>query len=446
MQAWTLMTKKIKLISLGCSKNKVDSEHLLRQIFSTGIIVSPEEEELRGAGVNTMIINTCGFIKDAKKESIDAIFSAVDAKQRGYIEKIFVFGCLSQRYSQELKESIPEVDGFFGAFDAKSVLSALGGSWNNSLNNQRYLTTPSHYAYLKISEGCDRVCSYCSIPLIRGPHKSVPIESLVYEAGFLAEKGVKELIVVAQDTTYYGVDLYKERRIAKLIERLGDVTGIEWIRLLYSYPAAFPEDLLDVIANHPKVCKYLDIPLQHISDKVLSVMRRSVDGAETRRIVNKFREKVPGIVLRTTMIVGHPGEDKRAFNELLDFVKETRFERLGVFTYSEEEGTYSAQNFKDSIRQKVKEERCDQLMEVQSQISLEYNISRIGTKERVLVDSLNDGVLVARSQKESPEVDGEILIGADSIQKGVNSENIIGTFVEVEIVKADEYDLLAKII
>ena len=440
------MRKKVKLITLGCSKNRVDSEHLLRQIYSSGILISPEDEELTGAGVNTVIINTCGFIKDAKQESIDAIFSAVDAKKRGHIENIFVFGCLSQRYSQELKESIPEVDGFFGAFDAKSVLSVLGGSWNSSLNYQRFLTTPSHYAYLKISEGCDRVCSYCSIPLIRGAHRSEPIESLVTEAEYLAEKGVKELIVVAQDTTYYGVDLYKERKIAQLIEKLGDIKGIEWIRILYAYPSAFPESLLDLMTGHPKVCKYMDIPLQHISDKVLENMRRSIDGAQTRKIVDKIREKVPGIVLRTTMIVGHPGEDKRAFEELLNFVRETRFERLGAFTYSEEEGTWGAQNLKNTIKPKVKQERYEKLMELQSLISLEYNLSRIGTKERVLVDSLNDGVFVARSRKESPEVDGEILIGADSIQKGVNSENIIGTFVDVEIERADEYDLLAKII
>jgi len=440
------MVKKIKLITLGCSKNRVDSEHLLRQIFSSGIILSPHEEELKGSGINAVIINTCGFIKDAKKESIDEIFSAVYAKKKGYIEKVFVFGCLSQRYSQELKDSIPEVDGFFGAFDAKSVLSALGGSWNSSLNYQRFLTTPAHYAYLKISEGCDRICSYCSIPLIRGPHISEPMEALVEEAVYLAENGVKELIVVAQDTTYYGVDLYKERRIAQLIERLGEIEGIEWIRILYSYPAAFPESLLDVMANHPKVCKYLDIPLQHIADKVLSNMRRSVDGDQTRRLVEKFREKVPGIVLRTTMIVGHPGEDKKAFNELLTFIQQARFERLGAFTYSEEEGTWGAQNLKDTIKNRVKQERYEQLMEVQSHISLDYNLSRIGTKERVLIDSYNDGVFVARSRKESPEVDGEILIGADSQKNGVHSENIIGIFVDVEIEKADEYDLLAKII
>ncbi len=440
------MAIKVQLISLGCSKNRVDSEHLLKQIFSSGIIISPEEEDLRDAGVNCVIINTCGFIKDAKKESIDTIFSAVDAKLRGYIEKIYVFGCLSQRYRDELKDSIPEVDGFFGAFDAKSVLSALGQNWNDSLNNQRYLTTPSHFAYLKISEGCDRICSYCSIPLIRGPHQSVPVESLVEEAGYLSTIGVKELIVVAQDTTYYGVDLYKERKIAQLRNKLSDVQGIEWIRILYSYPAAFPETLIDVMRDNPKVCNYLDIPLQHISDKVLSNMRRSVDGNQTRRLVEKFREKVPGIVLRTTMIVGHPGEDKKAFEELLSFVQEARFERLGAFTYSEEEGTWGAENLKDTISSKVKEERYERLMEIQSKISMEYNMSRIGTLEKVLIDSVNEDVIVARSRKESPEVDGEILIGKDTCPKNFDTGEIIGTFVNVEIEKADEYDLLAKII
>ncbi len=440
------MTKKIQLITLGCSKNRVDSEHLLRQVFSKGIIISPEEEDLSKAGVDTVIINTCGFIKDAKKESIDAIFSAIDAKNKGYTEKIFVFGCLSQRYTQELKDSIPEVDGFFGAFDAKSVLMAIGDRWDESLNNQRFLTTPGHYAYLKISEGCDRVCSYCSIPLIRGPHRSVALESLVDEAGYLAENGVKELIVVAQDTTYYGVDLYKEHKIAQLIELLGDVKGIEWIRILYSYPAAFPESLLDVMANHPKVCKYLDIPLQHISDKVLANMKRFIDGEQTRRLVDKFREKVPGIVLRTTMIVGHPGEDKRAFEELLSFVAEARFERLGAFIYSEEEGTWGAQNLKDTIKAKVKEERYEKLMEIQSTVSLNYNQSRVGTKERVLIDSVTDGIVVARSDKESPEVDGEVLIRPGNFPKGFDSKKNIGTFVDVQIEGADEYDLIARLI
>lgn len=440
------MAKKVQLVTLGCSKNRVDSEHLLRQMFDTGIRISPEGEDLALAGADAIIINTCGFVKDAKQESIDAIFAAVDAKNRGYVKQVFVFGCLSQRYREELQESIPEVDGFFGAFDSFSVLEVLGEKWNPCLNNQRYLTTPSHYAFLKISEGCDRVCSYCSIPLIRGAHISVPEEALLEEARFLADKGVKELILVAQDTTYYGVDLYKERRLASLMDKLSMINGIEWLRLHYSYPAAFPEAVLDVMANNPKVCKYLDIPLQHVNDKVLANMRRSVDGATTRALIEKFRKKVPGIVLRTTMIVGHPGEDKRAFRELLDFVKEAKFERLGAFTYSEEEGTWGAQNLKDTIRQKEKDERHAQLMEIQSSVSFDFNQSRVGSVEKVIVDSEDDTVFVARSMKESPEVDGEILIGKDTLSENFSSGDIIGTFVEVEIEKAGEYDLTGRFV
>ena len=440
------MAKKVQLVTLGCSKNRVDSEHLLRQMFDTGIRISPEGEDLALAGADAIIINTCGFVKDAKQESIDAIFAAVDAKNRGYVKQVFVFGCLSQRYREELQELIPEVDGFFGAFDSFSVLEVLGEKWNPCLNNQRYLTTPSHYAFLKISEGCDRVCSYCSIPLIRGEHISVPEEALLEEARYLADKGVKELILVAQDTTYYGVDLYKERRLASLMDKLSMINGIEWLRLHYSYPAAFPEAVLDVMANNPKVCKYLDIPLQHVNDKVLANMRRSVDGATTRALIEKFRKKVPGIVLRTTMIVGHPGEDKRAFRELLDFVKEAKFERLGAFTYSEEEGTWGAQNLKDTIRQKEKDERHAQLMEIQSSVSYDFNQSRIGSVEKVIVDSEDDTVFVARSMKESPEVDGEILIGKDTLSENFSSGDIIGTFVEVEIEKAGEYDLTGRFV
>ena len=301
---------KVQVITLGCSKNRVDSEHLLKQLFACGIKISPEGEDLKRAKADVIVLNTCGFIKDAKQESIDAIFTAIDAKNRGLIKKVFVFGCLSQRYAQELKESIPEVDGFYGSFEMESVLKALGKNWNNELNERRYLTTPSHYAYLKISEGCDRVCSFCSIPLIRGPHKSISAEKLIAEAESLVSEGVKELILVAQDTTYYGVDLYKRREITSLMSKIADIKGLEWLRLHYSYPAGFPEDLLELMASHPKICKYLDIPLQHISDSVLGAMRRNIDGNETRRIVAKFRDKVPGIALRTTMIVGHPGEDK----------------------------------------------------------------------------------------------------------------------------------------
>lgn len=437
---------KVQVITLGCSKNRVDSEHLLKQLFACGIKISPEGEDLKRAKADVIVLNTCGFIKDAKQESIDAIFTAIDAKNRGLIKKVFVFGCLSQRYAQELKESIPEVDGFYGSFEMESVLKALGKNWNNELNERRYLTTPSHYAYLKISEGCDRVCSFCSIPLIRGPHKSISAEKLIAEAESLVSEGVKELILVAQDTTYYGVDLYKRREITSLMSKIADIKGLEWLRLHYSYPAGFPEDLLELMASHPKICKYLDIPLQHISDSVLGAMRRNIDGNETRRIVAKFRDKVPGIALRTTMIVGHPGEDKKAFDELLGFIKEIRFERLGAFTYSQEEGTFGAANLKDTISEKIKQERYEKLMEVQSGISLEYNLQRVGTVERVLIDSFDNGVYTARSQKESPEVDGEILIGHFKGENELQPNNIIGTFAQVKIENADEYDLMARFI
>lgn len=429
---------KIQLATLGCSKNRVDSEHLLVQLASAGVTVSPEGEDLTTAGVDVLIINTCGFIKDAKEESIQAILEGVDAKAKGYVKKVLVFGCLSQRYPDELRAEIPEVDGFFGSFDVKGVLSSLGLEWNNSLDTRRHLTTPSHYAYLKISEGCDRSCSYCAIPGIRGPHISVPVEKLVEEAGILAEGGAKELILIAQDTTYYGLDLYHKRALAKLIEKLEDINGIEWLRLHYSYPASFPEDVLDLMAGSSKLCRYMDIPLQHSADKVLSAMRRNVDGAQTRALVEKMRSKVPGIVLRTTMIVGHPGEGKREFEDLLNFVRDYRFERLGAFTYSEEEGTWGALNLKDSIPERVKQQRYEELMELQSEISLSYNNSRVGTSERVLIDSFSDGVYVARTSKESPEVDGEVLIG------GEYDKDKIGTFADVTITGANEYDLLAE--
>lgn len=437
--------KRIQLVSLGCSKNRVDSEHLLRQIANAGIEILPEEFNLASSGgvsADAVIINTCGFIKDAKEESVNAIFTAVDAKNRGYIKHVFVFGCLSQRYKEELVADIPEVDAFFGAFDLDSVMEAIGIMKDNTQVLKRHLTTPGHYAYLKISEGCDRTCSYCSIPLIRGGHVSVPMEDLIAEARNLAAEGVKELIVIAQDTTYYGLDLYKRRALGELLQKLCEIEKIEWIRLHYSYPAQFPQDVLEVMAKNPKICKYLDIPLQHGSDKVLEFMRRSIDASQTQAIIDAIREKVPGVVLRTTMIVGHPGEDKREFEKLLAFVEHNKFERLGAFTYSEEEGTYGAANFKDTIRESTKQNRYNQLMELQSRISLEMNEARIGSVERVIIDSFTDGVLVARSQKESPEVDGEILITPPKFAP----EKLIGTFVNVKIIGANEYDLLAEII
>lgn len=421
--------KRLRAVTLGCSKNTVDTEHLLAQL-------PPEEFEIVGDGpVDCLLVNTCGFIGDAKEESVNAVLEAVAAKSRGEAAEVIVFGCLSQRYGAELKEEIPEVDAWFGAREIAPVLRHLGVEPDSSA--PRRLAPGKGYAYLKISEGCDRRCSYCAIPFIRGAHRSVPMEELVGEARMLAEGGVKELILIAQDTTYYGLDLYRRRALAELIGRLSEIDGIEWIRIHYSYPADFPEDVLEQMADNPKVCKYLDIPLQHISDGVLDRMHRNVDGAWTRELISRLRSRVPGVVLRTTMIVGHPGETEEQFSELLEFVREARFERLGAFTYSEEEGTYDADHFKDDVPQEEKQSRLDRLMSIQSDISYSYNQSRIGSVERVLVDEvMPDGTLVCRSQYESPDVDGEILVRGASVP--------VGEFITVKITGAEEYDLEAE--
>ena len=432
---------KLQTLTLGCSKNKVDTEHILSQVESSYEII-PEGEDV---SVDVLLINTCGFIGDAKEESIQAILEAVERKKQGSVGKIVVFGCLSQRYGNELPELIPEVDAWFGARDFDPVVRELGVEPSVDNVSRRYLTTPSHYAYLKISEGCDRRCSYCAIPFIRGAHKSVPMETLVDEARNLAAEGVKELIIIAQDTTWYGLDLYRRRALAELLQKLSEVEGIEWIRIHYSYPAAFPEDVLDQMADNPKVCRYMDIPLQHISDKVLDKMHRNVTGAWTRELIGKMRERVPGVVLRTTMIVGHPGEGKKDFNEILEFVKEARLERLGAFKYSEEEGTYGAENFKDSISDKVKQERLDELMTLQSEISFAFNQSRVGTEVKVIVDDFVDGIFVCRSEFESPEVDGEILVRYEGASlDDVDPYSLIGEFMMVKVTGADEYDLIAE--
>ena len=433
--------KKLQTVTLGCSKNKVDTEHILSYVENLYEIV-PEGEDIP---VDVLLINTCGFIGDAKEESVQAVLEGVARKEAGEVGRIIVFGCLSQRYADEMPELIPEVDEWYGARDFDPVIRSLGAEPESEGTVKRHLTTPSHYAYLKISEGCDRRCSYCAIPFMRGAHKSVPMERLVEEARCLADKGVKELIIIAQDTTYYGLDLYHRRALAELLQKLSEVEGIEWMRIHYSYPAAFPEDVLDQMANNPKVCRYMDIPLQHISDKVLDNMHRHVTGAWTRELIERMRAKVPGVVLRTTMIVGHPGEGKRDFKELLDFVSDARFERLGAFKYSEEEGTFGAENFKDSISSRVKQERLDELMTLQSEISLSYNQSRVGTEVKVIVDDFSDGAYVCRSEFESPEVDGEILVRHDSsIMGDIDPYSIVGEFITVRITGADEYDLIAE--
>ena len=429
----------LQVITLGCSKNEVDTEHLLAQVQDAYVILPEEGEPDR---VDYLLLNTCGFIGDAKEESIQAIFGAVDRKNRGKVGKIFVFGCLSQRYMDQMPDLIPEVDGWFGARELDPLIRALGCPVLPERRNSRLRARRrGPYAFLKISEGCDRRCSYCAIPHIRGAHRSVPMEDLVAEARSLAAEGVKELVLIAQDTTYYGLDLYGRRALAELLQRLSEVEGIEWIRIHYSYPAGFPEDVLEQMATNPKVCRYMDIPLQHVADIVLDNMHRSVDGAWTRELIRKMREKVPGIVLRTTLIVGHPGEGRKEFAELLDFVKDARFERMGAFTYSEEEGTWGAEHLRDSVTKKTKQSRLSRLMELQRGISFAYNQSRIGSEVRVLVDDCVDGILVCRSEFESPEVDGEILVPCP---EGKSPSDLTGRFILVRIVRAGEYDLAGE--
>ena len=442
--------EKLRLQSIirGCSKNKVDTEHVLAQVQDAYDICG--EEDCGDDFVDVVLVNTCGFIGDAKEESINTILEVAERKKAGRVGKIVVFGCLSQRYASELPDLIPEVDLWLGSRDNDEVVGALGVTPMPERGQSRLVTEGSgSYAYLKISEGCDRRCSYCAIPYIRGAHRSVPMERLVEEAENLAATGVRELVIIAQDTTYYGLDLYHKRTLGELLERLSKVPGIERLRIHYSYPADFPEDVLDIMATNPKVCRYMDIPLQHISDKVLDNMHRHVDGKWTRELIEKMRTKVPGVVLRTTMIVGHPGEGTREFRELLDFVKDAKFERLGAFTYSEEEGTYGARHFKDSVRPSTKQKRLDELMEVQREISLAYNRSRVGTEVSVLVDSWfpEQSMLVCRSEFESPEVDGEILVRYDpEIFGDVCPQTLVGHFIEVRITAADDYDLTADFV
>lgn len=429
--------KSLVIQTLGCSKNTVDSEHVLAALSSC-------YEILQEGPADVFLINTCSFIADAKQQSIDAILDAVQLKQEGVYGKVVVFGCLAQRYASQMPELIPEVDAWFGARDFTPLLEYLGAE-QPLRQDRRLVSTPSHYAYLKISEGCDRRCSYCAIPFIRGPHRSVPVEDLVREAECLAANGVKELIVIAQDSTYYGLDLYGKRDLARLLRALSAIEAIKWIRIHYSYPASFPEDVLDEMASNPKICKYMDIPLQHISTSVLSRMHRGVDEDAVRTLIARMRERVPGVVLRTTMIVGHPGESREDFDKLLAFVKDARIERLGAFTYSEEEDTYSALHYEDDVPQDVKEERYDALMQAQEQISYEYNLSRVGEETEVVVDSFEDGILVCRSQSESPEVDGDILVRYENApQDGIGPEKLVGQFIKVRIIGADSYDLIAE--
>ncbi len=430
-----LIMKKINIITLGCAKNRVDSEHVAAQLAASGWEIVYDSDR---TDAKVVVINTCGFIGDAKQESIDTILNAVAAKEAGRIEQLFVMGCLSERYADELREEIPEVDQYFGVKDFADVVKALGGEHCAAVETERKLSTPRHYAYLKIAEGCNWKCGYCAIPLIRGPHVSVPMEILEEEARKLAAAGVKELIVIAQDTTYYGIDLYGKRCLAELLERLCRIDGIEWIRLHYAYPTGFPEEVIDVMAREPKICKYLDIPFQHISDAQLSAMKRRHTKAEAYALIERLRRKMPKMALRTTLLVGYPNESEEDFEELKEFVRKVRFERLGVFPYSEEEGTYSAEKWGDNIPEQVKGRRVEELMQIQSEISRELNEARVGKVERVIIDSRQSDFYVGRSQFDSPEVDQEIIIP-------VGTKRLIrGRFYDVRITAAEEYDLYGE--
>ena len=428
--------KKINVITLGCSKNTVDSEHLMARLAAAGYEVLFDSDR---TDAKVVVINTCGFIGDAKQESIDMILRAAVAKQAGKIERLFVVGCLSERYADELRAEIPEVDDYFGARTWDGIVRALGASEDPALATERRLTTPKHYAYLKISEGCNWKCGYCAIPLIRGGHVSVPMEELEEEARKLAAQGVRELMVIAQDTTYYGIDLYGRRMLAELLRRLCRIDGIAWIRLHYAYPAAFPDEVIEVMAAEPKICKYLDIPFQHISDAQLAAMHRRHTKAEAMELIRRLRTAIPDLALRTTLLVGYPGETEADFEELLEFVREVRFERLGVFAYSEEEGTYSAEQLRDDVPEAVKQERVERIMALQNEISLENNRRRVGRTERVIIDSRQGDFYVGRTQYDSPEVDQEILIP-------VGGRRLLrGHFYEAEVTSAADYDLYGEV-
>lgn len=427
--------KKINVITLGCSKNTVDSEHLMARLAAAGYEVLFDSDR---TDAKVVVINTCGFIGDAKQESVDMILRAAAAKNAGKIERLFVIGCLSERYADSLRAELPEVDGFFGARTWDGIARALGAAEDPALATERHLSTPRHYAYLKISEGCNWKCGYCAIPLIRGGHVSVPMEELEEEARKLAAGGVKELIVIAQDTTYYGLDLYGKRRLAELLRRLCRIDGIEWIRLHYAYPTAFPDEVIEAMASEPKICKYLDIPFQHISDAQLSAMHRRHTKAEAYALVKKLRGAIPDLALRTTLLVGYPGETEADFAELEQFVRDVRFERLGVFAYSEEEGTYSARELADDVPEEVKQQRVERIMTLQNDIARENNLRRVGRTERVLIDSRQGDYYVGRTQYDSPEVDQEILIPA------AERRLLRGHFYEIRIDGAADYDLYGK--
>jgi len=426
----------IDIVTLGCSKNLVDSEKLIRQLEACGYHVTHDAEVMNG---EIAVINTCGFIGDAKEESINMILEVAERKKKGNLKKLFVMGCLSERYFEELNHEIPEVDKFYGKFNWDQLIEDLGYRFHQEYYNDRRLTTPSHYAYIKISEGCDRHCAYCSIPIITGKHKSRPIEEILDEVKLLVSRGVKEFQIIAQELTYYGIDLYHKRSIAQLVEQIALIDGVEWIRLHYAYPTDFPDELLMVMNKYPNVCKYLDIALQHISTNVLQRMRRNIDSEKTYALIERMRKTVPGIHLRTTLMVGFPGETDEEFEELLTFVKKAKFDRMGAFAYSEEDGTYAAIQYEDDVPQDIKEARLSKLMRVQQRISSELQEKKIGQQMMVIIDREEGNYYVARSEFDSPEVDPEVLI--DSSQYELE----IGGFYDVIIDTADDFDLYAHL-
>ena len=425
---------KVDIITLGCSKNLVDSERLMRQFIANGYTVEHDPHTING---EIVVVNTCGFIGDAQEESINMILELGERKRKGRIGKLFVMGCLSERFLNDLTSELPEVDHFYGKFNWNELITDLGKSYYKELATERILTTPRHYAYVKIGEGCNRSCSYCSIPLITGPYQSRPMEELEHEVRHLVEQGVKEFQLIAQDLTYYGLDLYKRMALPELVERISDIPGVEWIRLHYGYPAHFPYELLRVMRERDNVCKYMDIALQHISDPMLRLMRRHITKAETYELIARMREEVPGIHLRTTLMVGHPGETGQDFEELLRFVEEIRFERMGAFAYSHEEGTYAYLHYKDEILPEVKQERLDRMMRVQEGISADLNASKIGQTLRVIVDREEEDFYVGRTEFDSPEVDPEMLITKESRLE-------IGRFYDVEVTDAQAFELYGK--
>lgn len=433
-----MVANKIDIITLGCSKNLVDSERLIKQLELNGFEVAHDAETLTG---EIAVVNTCGFIGDAKEESINMILELCERKKSGQLGKLFVMGCLSERYLNELSNEIPEVDGYFGKFNWNELLDVLGKTYHTDKSRSRRITTPSHYAYLKISEGCDRRCAYCAIPIITGKHVSRPIEDILDEVRELVACGVKEFQMIAQELTYYGLDLYKERRIAQLVSDIADIPGVKWLRLHYAYPTQFPMELLDVMREKQNVCKYLDIALQHISDSVLSSMHRNVTAKETYDLITTIREKVPGIHLRTTLMVGHPGETDDDFEQLIEFVKWAKFERMGAFAYSEEEGTYSGDNYEDDVPDDVKQNRLSKLMRIQQRISSEIQERKKGCVLPVIIDRIEGEYYVGRTEFDSPDVDPEVLISCHD-----NQNVVIGEFYNAQIDSSDDFDLYAHIV